>query len=177
MGCSKACSHQEMIRTSYPDRICYRPGVMFTSAVCFSLRESGQGSAPHVLLGNPDGVDLDSHAHSVSSGRRVPTLCTCRRSPLRRSSFHPGKEFYPADFPPSPDISHSEFCPLTFHIRNSVRRHFTSSGYLTAGWERRKFQLPRSDISRSSNSAYPESIRGRQFRLPGAILHSAAVFS
>ena len=121
----------------------------------------------HVLLGNPDGVDLDSHAHSVSSGRRVPTPCTCRRSPLRRSSFHPGKEFYPADFPPSPDISHSEFCPLTFHIRNSVRRHFTSSGYLTAGWERRKFQLPRSDISRSSNSAYPESIRGRQFRLPG----------
>ena len=49
-----------------------------------------------------------------------------------------------------------EFRPPTFHIRNSVRRHFTS-GYLTAGWERRTFQLLRSDISGSSNSAYQES--------------------
>ncbi|WKA10717.1 hypothetical protein VitviT2T_028277 [Vitis vinifera] len=72
-----------MIRTTYPDRICYRPGVMFMSAVCFSLRESEWGNVPHVLLGNPDGVDPDSHAHFVSSKRGVPTPCTCRRSPLR----------------------------------------------------------------------------------------------
>ncbi|RVW19668.1 Retrovirus-related Pol polyprotein from transposon opus [Vitis vinifera] len=43
-----------------------------------------------------------------------------------------------------------------FHIRNSIRRHFTS-GYLTAGWKRRTFQLPRSDTSGSSDSAYLES--------------------
>ena len=44
------------IRTTYLDRICYRPGVMIASAVCFSQRESGQGSAPHILLENPDGA-------------------------------------------------------------------------------------------------------------------------
>nr|CAN81466.1 hypothetical protein VITISV_021276 [Vitis vinifera] len=48
----------------------------------------------------------------------------------------PGEEFYPADVPPSPDISH----PAP-----------------NAGWERRAFQLPRSDMSGSSNSAYLES--------------------
>ena len=29
----------------------------------------------------------------------------------RHSSFHSGEEFYPANVPPSPDISHPEFCP------------------------------------------------------------------
>ena len=62
-------------------------GMMFTSAVCFSLRESGQGSAPRVLLGNPDGVAPDSDARSMSSGGGVPTPCTSKRSPLRRSTF------------------------------------------------------------------------------------------
>ncbi|RVX11227.1 Retrovirus-related Pol polyprotein from transposon 17.6 [Vitis vinifera] len=38
-----------------------------------------------------------------------------------------------------------------------------------AGWERRAFQLPRSDISGSTNSAHPEDF--------AAILHSVAVFS
>ena len=49
-----------------------------------------------------------------------------------------------------------EFRAPTFHIQNSVRRHFTS-GYLTAGWERRTFQLLRSDLSGPSDSAYQES--------------------
>ena len=40
---------------------------------------------------------------------------------------------------------------------------------LDAGWERRAFQLPLSNISGSSDSAYPKSF--------AAILHSAAVFS
>ena len=40
---------------------------------------------------------------------------------------------------------------------------------LDAGWERRAFQLPRSTISGSSDSTYPQSF--------AAILHSAAVFS
>ena len=54
----------------------------------------------------------------------------------------------PCDVPPSLDISH----PAP-----------------DAGWERRVFQLPRSDISGSSDSAYSESF--------AAIMHSAAVFS
>ncbi|RVW63649.1 hypothetical protein CK203_056908 [Vitis vinifera] len=73
------------------------------------LEEVQIGSAPHVLLGNPDGVDLDSHAHSVSSGRGVPTHCTRRRSPLRHSSFHPGRNSIHRHFTsgiPSVDISH-----------------------------------------------------------------------
>ena len=34
------------------------------------------------------------------------------------------------------------------------------------GCERKAIQLPRSDMSESSDSAYPESIRSRQFRFP-----------
>ena len=54
-------------------------------------------------------------------------------------------------FPPG--CSHPEFychrhSTRMFHIRNS-----------DAGWERRAFQLPRSDISRSSDSAHPETDR------------------
>ena len=113
-----------------------------------------------LLLGNPDGVAPDSSARSVSSGRGVPTPCTCRRSPLRNIAQSTRGRV------PSADISHPEFRVSTFHIRNFVRRHFTF-GYLTAGWERRTFQLLRSDISRSSDSVHPESIRDRHFRLPG----------
>ena len=40
--------------------------------------------------------------------------------------------------------------------KNSVRRHFTS-GYPTAGWEMRTLQLLQIDISGSSDSAYPQS--------------------
>ena len=50
-----------------------------------------------------------------------------------------------------PTFSHPKFRPPTFQIRNSVRRHFI------AGWERRTFQLLRSDLSGSSDSAYQES--------------------
>ena len=67
------------------------------------------------------------------------------------------------------------------HIRNLHRRHSIqksapppfhpdiSHPTPDAGWERRAFQLPRSTISGSSDSAYPQSF--------AAILHSAAVFS
>nr|CAN71015.1 hypothetical protein VITISV_001295 [Vitis vinifera] len=51
-----------------------------------------------------------------------------------------------ADGPPC-DIAHST------RGKNSVRRHFTS-GYLTSGWERRTFQLPRSDMSGSSDRIF-----------------------
>ena len=40
-----------------------------------------------LLLGNPDGVALDSNARSMSSGGGVPTPCTRRRSPLRHAGI------------------------------------------------------------------------------------------
>ena len=77
--------------------------------------------------------------------------------------FHPDVS-HPESSPPTfhPDVSHPESSPPSFHpdILHPA---------LDAGWERRAFQLPRSDISGSSNSAYPESIRGRQFRFPGQL--------
>ena len=103
-----------------------------------------------VLLGNADGVDPDSLACFVLSGIGVPKPCTCRRSPLRIIAQSTRGRI------PCANISNPEFRAPTFHIWNSVRRHFTS-GYLTAGWERRMLQLLRSDLSRSSNSAYQES--------------------
>ena len=81
-----------------------------------------------------------------------PTFHLLRISHIRNSvrlTFHllqiSHPEFCPADVPHSPDISH----PAP-----------------DAGWERRAFQLPRSDMSGSSDSAYPKSIRSRQFRFP-----------
>ncbi|RVW69206.1 Retrovirus-related Pol polyprotein from transposon 297 [Vitis vinifera] len=65
-----------------------------------------RGSAVCVLLGNPDGVVLDSNARSVSSRGGVPTPCTRRRSPLRRATFH--------------------FLRIS-HIRNSVRSYMSGS--------------------------------------------------
>ena len=117
-------------------------------------------------MGNLDGVDPDSLAGSVSSGREVPTPCTRRQSPLRsiahstRGRILSGRlstffRYFISGIPCT-DISYPKFRAPTFYIRNSVRRHFTS-GYLTAGWERRTFQLLRSDISGSSDSAYLES--------------------
>ena len=85
-----------------------------------------------VLL--PKGVQIGEHAMChlgesgwSCSGQRcalrvirggVSTPCTRRRSPLSRATqlIPPGEEFYPADFPPSLDISHPEFRPPTFHI-------------------------------------------------------------
>ena len=88
---------------------------------------------PPFRLGNPD-----SHARSMSFGRGVPTPCTQTLPLAQHSSVHPGKNSVRRHF----------------HIQNLVRRHFTS-GYVTSGWERRMFQLLRSDISESSGSAYP----------------------
>ena len=66
-----------------------------------------------------------------------------------------------ADVPPSPDISHSEFCPADVPPSPDI-----SHPAPDAEWERRAFQLPRSDMFGSSDSAYPESIHNRQFRFP-----------
>ncbi|WJZ84321.1 hypothetical protein VitviT2T_003930 [Vitis vinifera] len=78
----------------------------------------------------------------------------------------------PCDVPPSPDISHPEFCPADVPPSSDISHPAPSPDIShpvpDAGWERRAFQLPRSNISVSSDSAYPESFT--------AILHNAAVF-
>ncbi|WJZ87565.1 hypothetical protein VitviT2T_006935 [Vitis vinifera] len=71
---------------------------------------------------------------------------------------------HPCNVPSSPDIPHPEFCPVEVSPSPDI-----SHPAPDAGWERRAFQLLRSDISGSSDSAYLESF--------AAILHSAAVFS
>ena len=118
---------------TYPDRICYRTGCDVRE--CRVLLPEGVRIGERITcpLGESEWSAPDSDVRSVSSGGVVPTPCTRRRSPLRRSTFF---------------------------------RYFTSGD---AGWERRAFQLPLSDISGFSDSAYPKSF--------AAILHSVAVFS
>nr|CAN65224.1 hypothetical protein VITISV_011152 [Vitis vinifera] len=98
-----------MIRTTYPDRICYRPG------------SPDRRSTPHVLLGNSDGVDLDSLARSVSSGRgvRLRSIAHSTRGRIlsgRLSTFsgHFISEILCADIL-HPDVSRAP----TFYIRIS----------------------------------------------------------
>ena len=117
-----------MIRTTYPDRICYRPGC--------------DAHKCRVLL--PEGVRIGEWATcplgesewscSVSSGEGVPTPCTRRRSPLRSIAYSNRGRILSSRLStfsgyfisgiPSADISHPEFCAPTFHIRNFVRWHF-----------------------------------------------------
>ena len=59
------------------------------------------------------------------------------------------------------------------HIRNSSPSTFhpdISHSALDAGWERRAFQLPRSDISGSSDSAYPGSFAAIFAQCRGVLL-------
>ena len=61
--------------------------------------------------------------------------------------------------------------------------HTRLSGYLTIGWEKRTFQLFRSNISGSSDSAYPESFsfsiqcRGVLLKLPDIFDRHLEIFS
>ncbi|RVW77704.1 hypothetical protein CK203_053419 [Vitis vinifera] len=143
-----------MIRTTYPDRICYRPRCNVNE--CRVLLPEGVRIGEHAacLLGNLNGVALDSDACSVSSGRSPYTLHT-QTAPLcdaRHSSFHPGKNsIWPTLH--LLRISHIQnSIRPTFHllrishIQNSIRRCFTFSGYLTSGiLSGRRFTSP--DIS------------------------------
>ncbi|RVW71898.1 hypothetical protein CK203_058392 [Vitis vinifera] len=108
------------------------------------------GERATCLLGNPDGVAPDSDASSGSSRGGVPTPCNA--------------DGHPCDVPSSLDIPHPKFCPADVPLSLDI-----SHPAPDAGWERRAFQLPRSDISGSSDSAYPESF--------ATILHSAAIQS
>ena len=86
-----------------------------------------------------------SDRRSTFSGYLTSGILSGRRSTFSDIS-HP--EFCPTDVPPSPDISH----PAP-----------------DAGWEKRAIQFPQSDMSGSSNSAYPESICSQQFKFPGQL--------
>ena len=98
------------IRTTYPDRICYCPGVMIASAVCFSLRESGQGSAPCVLLENPDGVAPPTFhpdvLHPEFCSADIPPGCLTSGILLRRHSTR---------------MSHIRHLLRIFYIRHLLR--------------------------------------------------------
>ena len=65
------------IRTTYPDRICYHPSVMIASVVCFSLRESRQGSAPpfHPNVSHPEFCSAVIPPECLTSG-----ILLCRHS-------------------------------------------------------------------------------------------------
>ena len=105
-------------------------------------------------------------------------------------TFHPGRNsirlppFYTRLLPPFHPAAKklsTRLPPLPLRCRHFPPGCITSGNLLTpfhpdvhirnsdAGWERRTFQLPRSHISRSAYSSYPESF--------AAILHSARVFS
>ncbi|RVX14629.1 hypothetical protein CK203_011936 [Vitis vinifera] len=123
--------------------------------------------------------------HTIGGRRNVGCgiAHSSRRSHIRNSDppiVHPDvsySEFCSADIPPGCEDNISEILlrrhsTRMSHIRNSSPPTFhpdISHLALDAGWERRTFQLLRSDISRSSDSAYPESF--------AAILHSVVVFS
>ncbi|KAL6328809.1 hypothetical protein AAG906_003826 [Vitis piasezkii] len=93
--------------------------------------------APHVLLGNPDGVALFSPP-DVSHPNSLRHFTGCLTSKFFSTTFHG--------------------C-LTSGIL--LRRHSTGIFHIRhlpdAEWERRAFQLPRSNIFGSADSAYPES--------------------
>ena len=112
----------------------------------------------------------DRGARHVSSwGIRMELLRIAMRAPCHPgegSIHHAHADGHPCDVPSSPDIPHPEFCPANFLVPPSPD---ISHPVPDAGWKRRVFQLPRSDISGSSDSAYPKSF--------AAILHSATMFS
>ncbi|RVW92015.1 hypothetical protein CK203_037143 [Vitis vinifera] len=131
-------------------------------------RMAAEESAPHVLLGNPDGVDLDSLARSVSSGRGVPTPCTRRRSPLRsiahstRGRILSGRlSTFCGHFIsgiPCADILYPEFRAPTFYIRISHSR------------------MGEEDVFNFSGQTYPDPLIALTKRV-FLLVYSATVFS
>ena len=86
------------------------------------------------------------------------------------------KAFHPATPPFTSSCRHFTFGWRRFHpdvLHPEICCHHSTRMYCIwnydAGWKRRAFQFPQSDISGSADSAHPEDF--------AAILHSAAVFS
>nr|CAN71733.1 hypothetical protein VITISV_014007 [Vitis vinifera] len=100
----------------------------------------------------------DGNSHSFHPDVSHPEFCPANVLPYPNVSL---PQFCPADILPSPDISQPDGRGGRFNFSGQtcpdpLIEYFTS-GYLTTGWERRTFQLPRLDMSGSSNSAYPKS--------------------
>ncbi|RVW87088.1 hypothetical protein CK203_048339 [Vitis vinifera] len=114
------------------------------------------------------GMTPDRGVRRVSSwGIRMELLRIAMHAPCRQgegSLHHAHADDPPCDVPSSPDIPHPEFCSGDVPPSSDISHTANISG-----WERKAFQLPRSNISGSADSAYPENF--------AAILHSAAVFS
>ena len=90
-----------MIRTTHPDRICYRPGVMFTSP--------DRGTRHMSFWRNPDEFALDSMCACPLGGIQMELLRIAMRAPCHQGegSLHLAHaDGSPCDIPPSPDISH-----------------------------------------------------------------------
>ena len=117
----------------------------------------------------------------ILSGRRstFSRYLTSRILSGRRSTFSGYLTFgiLSADVPPSPDISHPEFCLADVQPSPDVSypelcpaddssSPDTSQSAPDAGWERKAIKLSPSDMSGSFDSTYPESICSRQFRFP-----------
>ena len=114
-----------------------------------------------------EGVRIGERAACPLGEIRMELLRIAMRAPCHQgegSLHHAHAEDHPCDFPSSPDISHPEFCPADVPSFLDI-----SHPAPDAGWERRAFQLPWSDIFGSADSVHPESF--------AAILHSATVFS
>ena len=110
----------------------------------------------------PEGVRIGERTCS-DRGIQMELLRIAMPAPCHQgegSLRHAHAEGPPYDVPSSLDIPHPEFCPVDVPPSPDVS-HPTPA----VGWERKAFQLPWSDISRSAKSTHPESF--------AAILHSA----
>ena len=122
-----------MIWITYPNRICYRPGC--DDRECLVLLPEGVRIAWRRVSSWGIRMELLRIAWRRMSleGIRMELCRIAMRAPCHQGegSLHLAHaDGPPCDVPPSPDISH----PAP-----------------DAGWERRAFQLPRSDMSGSSN--------------------------
>ena len=133
------------IQTTYSDRICYHPdnippGCLTFGWSCSAAIPSGYfASGQHSTRMSYIRMELLRRHYTRMSHIRIGA----RRHYTRMS--HIRMELLPPTF--HPDVSHSAHSIWIFCIQT----------YPDAGWERSVFQLLRLDISRSSNSAYPES--------------------
>ena len=118
-----------------------------------------------VLL--PEGVWIALRRVS-SWGIRMELLRIAMHAPCRQgegSLHHAHADDPPCDVPSSPDIPHSEFCPGDIPPSLDISHPADISG-----WKRRAFQLPRSDIFGSADSAYPENFTAIFAQCHGVLL-------
>ncbi|RVW73184.1 Retrovirus-related Pol polyprotein from transposon 17.6 [Vitis vinifera] len=149
---------------------CIEKDLVFNWEKCHFMVQQG------IVLGHiisKQGIEVDKA--KLFDHQSNPRLRRVLWNPWQKMSGQAYPEFCFVDIPPgclTSGILLRRHSTRMSHIRNSSPPPFHPDilhPALDAGWERRAFQLPRSDISGSSDSAYPKSF--------AAILHSVAVFS